>query len=334
MPKIGGYAYVAPKLRLLRFASLERDLQTLAQYVTNPQAFLQTIKSTSIAPYLPESPSLDDVEKAAWRFYLEGILDIEPFIPSEAQPIVRFYKYYVLANDIAKIGKATAENIVLRLKDLLFHDKEEVLLVYNVTIEKSLMGFIEGLQKLGFTTAAEVLGRLEAIDRRAIETAIDLEVLHRAKTALDVLRGTPAEQVFGSRVDIIAIRAAVNACLHKLPEELRERIVERMSTYRLDRRTLAELAAMGDIESILAAMKETPYGVVSGSGLALVDEQISLIRKFARKMLIRCLATNPLSPCLVTGVLELLLLDVEDVAILTAAVYRQSPNVLVRLSIS
>lgn len=334
MPKIGGYAYVAPKLRLLRFASLERDLQTLAQYVTNPQAFLQTIKSTSIAPYLPESPSLDDVEKAAWRFYLEGILDIEPFIPSEAQPIVRFYKYYVLANDIAKIGKATAENIVLRLKDLLFHDKEEVLLVYNVTIEKSLMGFIEGLQKLGFTTAAEVLGRLEAIDRRAIETAIDLEVLHRAKTALDVLRGTPAEQVFGSRVDIIAIRAAVNACLYKLPEELRERIVERMSTYRLDRRTLAELAATGDIESILAAMKETPYGVVSGSGLALVDEQISLIRKFARKMLIRCLATNPLSPCLVTGVLELLLLDVEDVAILTAAVYRQSPNVLVRLSIS
>ena len=334
MPKIGGYAYTAPKLRLLRFASLERDLQTLAQYVTNPQAFLQTIKSTSIAPYLPESPSLDDVEKAAWRFYLEGILDIEPFIPSEAQSIVRFYKYYVLANDIAKIGKATAENIVLRLKDLLFHDKEEVLLVYNVAIEKSLMGFIEGLQKLGFTTAAEVLGRLEAIDRRAIETAIDLEVLHRAKTALDVLKGTPAEQVFGSRVDIIAIRAAVNACLYKLPEELRERIVERMSTYRLDRRTLAELAAMGDIESILAAMKETPYGVVSGSGLALVDEQISLIRKFARKMLIRCLATNPLSPCLVTGVLELLLLDVEDVAILTAAVYRQSPNVLVRLSIS
>lgn len=334
MPRTGGYAYTAPKLRLLRFASLERDLQTLAQYVSNPQAFLQTVKSTSIGPYLPESPSLNDVERAAWRFYLEGILDIEPFLPSEAQPIVQFYKHYVLANDIAKIGKAVAENIVLRLKDLLFPDEEEVLLVYRAATERSLAGFIEGLQKLGFTTATKIVSELETIDRRAIETAIDVEVLHRAKTILDVLRSTPAEQVFGSRVDIIAIRATVNACLYKLPEELREYIAKYMSTYRLDRRTLAELVAMGDIKSILAAMRETPYGVASGSGPTPIDEQISLIRKFARRILVRCLAANPLSPCLVTGVLELLLLDVEDLAILTAAVYRRSADMLARLSIS
>ena len=334
MPRTGGYAYTAPKLRLLRFASLERDLQTLAQYVTNPQVFLQTVKSTSIAPYLPESPSLDDVERAAWRFYLEGILDIEPSLPSEAQPIVQFYKYYVLANDIVKIGKAAAENIVLRLKDLLFPDEEEVLLVYRATTERGLVGFIEGLQKLGFITAAKIVSELEAIDRRAIETAVDVEILHRAKTALHTLKSTLAEQVFGCRVDITAIRASVNACLYKLPEELRTYIAKYMSTYRLDKRTLAELVAMGDIESVLATMRETPYGVASGSGLALIDEQVSLIRKFARKILIRCLATSPLSPCLATGVLELLLLDVEDIAILTAAVYRQSTDMLTRLSIS
>ncbi|HIQ55122.1 MAG TPA: hypothetical protein EYH59_00365, partial [Pyrodictium sp.] len=150
----------------------------------------------------------------------------------------------------------------------------------------------------------------------------------------DVLKGTPAEQVFGSRVDIIAIRAAVNACLYKLPEKLRKYVIEYMSTYRLDRRTLAELVAMGDIESILATMRETPYGVVSGSDLTLIDEQISLIRKFVRRILVRCLATNPLSPCLVTAVLELLLLDIEDLVALTTAVYSRSTDVLTRLSIS
>lgn len=334
MPKTGGYAYTAPKLRLLRFASLERDLQTLAQYVTNLQAFLQTIKSTSIAPYLPETPSLDDIEKAAWRFYLEGILEVEPSLPSEAQPIIQFYKHYVLASDIAKIGEATVENVVLRLKDLLFPDEKEVLMVYSAATERGFAGFIEGLKRLGFTVAAKILSESEVIDKRTVETAIDAEVLHRAKIALDALKTTLAEQVFGSRVDIIAIRAAVNACLYKLPEELREYIIKHISAYRLDKKMLAELISMGEIESVLAAIRETPYGVASGSGLDLIDEQISLIRKFTRKILVRCLAANPLSPCLVTGVLELLLLDVEDLAILATAAYRRSIDMLTRLSIS
>lgn len=334
MPRTGGYAYTAPKLRLLRFASLERDLQTLAQYVANLQAFLQTTKSTSIAPYLPETPSLDDVERAAWRFYLEGILDIEPSLPSEAQPIIQFYKHYVLANDIAKIGEATVENVVLRLKDLLFPDEKEVSIAYSTATERGFIGFIEGLRRLGFTVAAKILSESEVLDRRVVETAIDVEVLYRAKTALDVLRTTLAEQVFGGRVDIIAVRATINACLYKLPEELREYITKYISAYRLDRKTLAELVAMGDIESALAAMRETPYGVASGSGLALIDEQISLMRKSTRKLLIRCLAANPLSLCLATGVLELLLLDVEDLVILITAAYRGSIDMLARLSIS
>ncbi|HIQ11072.1 MAG TPA: hypothetical protein EYH26_03750 [Pyrodictium sp.] len=336
MPKTGGYAYIAPKLRLLRLASLERDLQTLAQYATNTQAFLQAIKSTSIAPYLPESPSLNDVEKAAWHFYLEGILDIEPFLPSEAKPIVQFYKYYVLANDIAKIGKAVAENIIPRLKDLVFPDDKEILAIYTAATEKGRIGFIEGLQKIGFATAAKILSKLDVRDRRVVEIAIDAEILHRAKTVLQLLKHTPAEQVFGGRIDIIAIRATVNACLYKLPEELRKYVVEHMVAYRLNEKTLAELVAAGDIEGVIAAMRETPYGAISGSGLTLtlVDEQISLIRKFIRRTLVRCLATNPLSPCLATGVLELLLLDIEDLIVLAAAAYHRSTDVLAKLSIS
>lgn len=334
MPRTGGYAYIAPKLRLLRFASLERDLQTLAQYATNLQTFIQAIKSTSLAPYLPESPSLSDIEKAAWRFYLESILEIEPFLPSEAKPIVQFYKYYVLANDIAKIGKIVAENLIPRLGDLLFPDEKEVLAVYTAATEKSHIGFIEGLQRIGFTLAAKILSRLDATDKRAIEVAIDVDMLHRAKTALHVLKHTPAEQVFGGRVDLIAIKTAVNACLYGLPDKLRKYVAEHITAYRLDEKTLAELVRTGDIEGILAALKETPYGIASGSYLAIVDEQISAIRKSIRRQLIRCLATNPIGPSLATGVLELLLLDVEDVIILVATAYRGATNMLAKLSIS
>jgi len=329
------YAYIAPRLRSYRLLSLEQDLFTLRGYVSDLKAFLQVLRTTSIAPYLPEEePGLADAELAAWRMYADILSELAPIIPPDADPIHNFYYVYTISRDLMLIGKtALQRGRVAELEELIAPESPEVGRVFERAVEAGFIGFMEGLREIGFREAVRLLEEAEASTPGIVDLALDVEVLGAVREARKRVGGLAAS-ILCPRMDIVALRTVSNVMSQKLPEAALNVLRSKFACCRLPRDQLVSAFSWQDLSSLAALLRETPYGTASGEAYEALSEQYELIRRASRRRLLGGLAASPFDPATIAAMLELLLLDIEDLSILLVAAYTGNEELAERITVA
>ncbi len=317
--------YMVPKARVARLQTLEEDLRMVLSQYTGDERTLEVFRSTKLSRYI-EQVSPSNVEKAAYKYYVEMLDRARRMLPSEGQPIYHAYQVVVVARDLhlaaAAVlrGEPVPENELVTVGDPLVAKAVELLR------ERGVTGIAQSLRLLGLETAyAYVKQAGVTLSVADVAVALDLELLDSFRRACSVVRDLPGEAATCSRLDVLSARVALNATSMRLSEKLRRVVAEHLATYKVRERVLAYAVEAGDYDAATRALMDTPYGRPSEK-LPLLEGFTARVRKYSRRMARSAFSAYPLHVGLLAALLELVLLDVEDVTTIAVAAFSRMPR--------
>jgi hypothetical protein len=307
--------YVAPLLRVVRRMSLEDDIRLLASQMANLDQFMQAVRGTRLAAKAHKLQSIDDVEAAAWSYYVDVLLKLRP-LEATVPRTYNAYSMLALAHWVSKLIRSAISGLELprNIPDHpLLRDTARTL------AEAGVRALPPILEHYGLTRVAEY-ARSPRLEVPAVELAVDLDVISLFAAARQELGDSRGVEHVCYRLDALAARAASTAATLDA-REVKRMVVEALETCLLPRSRLVEAVEEGVLERIIAAVHGTPYHQHLSPKLAPGEAVYHAVRKYSRTKLPGSLAYDPTEPGHAAAVLELLTLDVEDVVALATIAF-------------
>jgi len=321
-----GPEYVYVKTVVARAQSIEEDLRAVLAQYTGDETTVKLFQATKLTRFLKAGEEFTNprqVERAAYRLFIEVLSSVSTSLSEKAMKLIKPYILIPVVRDIELIIRhAQREERPPSAEELLWPENKLVQDALRL-VEEGVTDPLQLLRRVGLYTAYRIVSAARSAE--ALSVALDVELLKAFRDSFDAAGTELCREILGGRIDIYAARTMYSLIEMKPPRQVIDTYIDQLSSYRLSMREIKNAVESLDAEQAKRILSNSPYGGLS-ENLGLLEGFIAKVRKGLRPVAKKIFTWDTVMDEPIVGVSELLLLDAEDAIIISLLAYSRQPK--------
>jgi len=321
-----GPEYLYVKTVVAKAQSVEDDIRAVLAQYTEDETTIKLFQATKLTRFLPageEFTNPSQVERAAYRLFVEGLSAVMNSLPEQAVALYKPYALIPIIRDVELIVRRAQRGEKIPGRDELFWPENKLVQEALRLAEEGINDPVQVLRRLGLSIAYDVL--VAARSTEALSTALDIELMKAFSDALDAAETELGRELIGGRLDILAAKTMYSLIEMKPARQVIDTYLKYLAAYKLSSREIRNAVESLDEEQAKRLLTSSWYGNLS-ENLGILEGFIAKVRKHLRPIAKKIFAWEPVMNDPVVGLAELLLLDAEDSVIIALLAYSRQPK--------